>query len=152
MPTPPPLDSLTGEWAGTSTLHRSWLEGDDKVHAGPSRLTVSATKSYATVTYTWQLDGETQEGVLVATANADGAAATWTDTWHSDSTLMSFSGGTSDDGVLRLSGTYPAGDGPDWGWRIEVEAVGGGMQLRMVNIDPEGGEDWAVQAEYQRAK
>lgn len=152
MAVPSPLGALAGSWAGTSTLHRSWLEGEEKTHAAASALRIDLTASYANVGYTWHLDGEAQQGTLIITSGAEATTAAWTDTWHADSTIFQFTGGTGDDGVLRLNGTYPAGDGPDWGWRIEFEATGDGMQMRMVNIDPEGVEEWAVQADYRRAK
>lgn len=152
MAIPSPLGSLAGGWSGTSTLHRSWLEGEEKTHTAASALRIDLTANYATVDYTWQLDGEAQQGALIITSGTEATTAAWTDTWHADSTIFQFTGGTGDDGVLRLNGTYPAGEGPDWGWRIEFEAAGEGMQMRMVNIDPEGVEEWAVQADYKRAK
>jgi hypothetical protein len=52
---------------------------------------------------------------------------------------------------VKLTGSYSAGSGPDWGWRIEIGLVDGRLSLTMINIEPEGEETWAVQADYSRA-
>jgi len=43
-----------------------------------------------------------------------------------------------DAGLLVLYCTYPAGDGPEWGWRIELDTSEAEQcTLRMYNLQPE---------------
>ena len=40
--------------------------------------------------------------------------------WHTAKTWLNLAGKVGPDGVLRLTGSYPAPDGPDWGWQIHI--------------------------------
>jgi hypothetical protein len=58
---------------------------------------------------------------------------------------------TGGGGVVSLRGSYAAPPGPDWSWRIEIEAEGVSFLLvRMFNITPLGEEALAVLARYER--
>ena len=64
--------------------------------------------------------------------------------------VMPFAG-TARTAVFDLHGTYAAPPGPDWGWRITIRSGSASeLQIIMHNISPEGQEDLAVQANYQR--
>jgi hypothetical protein len=54
--------------------------------------------------------------------------------------------------MVVVRGSYPAPTGPDWGWRIELDLrLADQLQMRMVNITPDGQEMLAVQAVYARS-
>ena len=58
-------------------------------------------------------------------------------------------GATKAAGELR--GRYEDPAGPEWGWGSTVRSGSAGeLQIVMNNISPEGQEDLAVQADYQR--
>jgi hypothetical protein len=60
---------------------------------------------------------------------------------------MFCTGGATDGGV-SVTGSYEAGSGPAWGWRIELQRAGADLMLTMYNISP-GGQDYlAVAAVY----
>jgi hypothetical protein len=47
--------------------------------------------------------------------------------------------GRLDDGTLVLYGTYPAGAGPEWGWRIGLDTRDSEhCALRTFNLQPDG--------------
>ena len=64
---------------------------------------------------------------------------------------MLFSGTVGDDGVVRLTGSYAAPEGPDWGWQIFVAPVPtGGGRMTMLNLVPGEAAYEAVEAVYDR--
>ncbi len=142
---------LIGKWTGTSQLY---LEPPPaKSLASASRLSVTpvAGGSFLQFDYDWTYEGETQTGVLLLGADEDDAAsAAWIDSFHMSSKIMSCIG-TATTSAAELRGTYAAPPGPDWGWGITIRSRSTGeLQIVMHNISPEGQEDLAVQAEYQR--
>lgn len=119
-----------GNWTG---VNRLWLEGPTS-ESSPGTAEVEATQ----IRYTWVFRDKPQTGVLVISGTAGALRADWEDSMHySDGTVLH---GLLDDGVLKLYGTYPAGDGPDWGWRIQVDFRDPEtFILQMYNVQP--GED-----------
>jgi hypothetical protein len=67
--------------------------------------------------------------------------------------VMACAGVVPDAGVIDVRGTYAAPPGPDWGWRIQIEAElqAGLLVLLMYNVHPDGKEDLAVQATHRRS-
>ena len=135
------VDHLTpflGSWHGTNRLR---LMPTDDYRSSVATATVGLTAArFVSIAYTW-FDGDApQDGLVLIGGDSDDAAAVWVDSWHTGPTWMSFTGGVEDD-ELRLDGTYPAEEGPDWGWQIQVrprDAV-----LTMQNIVP-GHEPYQV--------
>ena len=117
-----------GSWRGPNRL---WLE--DPIVPLCSDGTLEATAS--SVKYTWSFQGADQHGEIALSGPAGALAAAWKDSWHA-ATGMSLHG-LAADGQILLYGTYPAGDGPDWGWRIEIDARDPEhLVLRMFNVPP----------------
>jgi hypothetical protein len=148
---PPPR--LLGDWSGDSTQFTSWLP--TKEHQSKSTLVVApaAKGKFLTFTYTWSHEGREHEGLLLVGNQNEKHEATgaWVDSWHMSGGVWPCKGSVSDDGVVKLLGSYEAPPGPDWGWRIEISATDGrSLTLRMFNISPEGMEEPAVVAEYQK--
>ena len=88
------------------------------------------------VEYSWAYEGEPQTGTLAFSGGGDELGVEWTDTWHSKDP-MNWKG-TEQDGVVKVGGTYPAGDGPDWSWRIEFRMdAPDKLNMKMYNILPD---------------
>jgi len=153
MPVPRHLLDAIGHWTGTSKLHLSWLPEDRRVEESASTLTVSTDlkQTFATIDTTWSTEGDEQAGRMVLSARDGGEiSAGWADSWHQNTSVM-FLVGHGTDGPIKVTGAYKAPEGPNWGWRIEIELTGPDtLQHRMVNITPDGEEEWAVQGDYRR--
>lgn len=143
--------ALIGEWTGTSQLYLEPPPAKSLVSASQLSVTPVAGGSFLQFDYDWTYEGETQTGVLLLGSDEDDAAsAAWIDSFHMSSKIMSCLG-TARTSEADLKGIYEAPPGPDWGWRITIRSGSAGeLQIVMHNISPEGQEDLAVQAEYQR--
>ena len=53
-------------------------------------------------------------------------------------------------GNVEVRGSYPAGDGPDWGWRIVLSPARARLEITMFNVTPDGAEERAVEGIYAR--
>ncbi len=129
------LGALSGrKWAGKGEL---WLDetGND---AEVCDCTLGVVDGR--LVYTWSYQGKPQEGSLTP---VDGGFEL-KDTWHSP-TAMRCEGVAGTWALLDGRGTYPAGDGPDWGWRVTLaHRPSGELVLQMTNIKPWGEEGRAV--------
>jgi len=146
--------NLVGEWTGSNLLRLSWLTPSD--FTSTSRLFVfpTAKGKFLSFTYTWSHEKVDHEGVILLGWDEKQKIATagWGDSWHQSSQVMFCKGEIDANGAISLRGTYSAPPGPDWGWRIVITAKSNKeLQIRMYNCPPEGNEDLAVQADYQRA-
>ena len=123
------------KWAGKAEL---WMDpmGNE---AALSDCAISIDDGV--VSYTWSHEGKEQKGSLTL---RDGGAE-FTDTFHSPQP-MSFKDVPDSWALFELHGTYPAGEGPDWGWRIGLclRTPTGELVLQMTNITPWGEEGRAV--------
>jgi hypothetical protein len=129
-------------WTGTSEL---WLDP-----AGNTALTSDCSIAVVPngITYSWSYEGKTHEGKLVL--KADGSAE-FTDTFHSPA-AMACAAVASPWALVDVLGTYAAGDGPRWGWRITVSRrPDAELVLQMTNITPWGEDGRAVRMICKRA-
>jgi len=141
---PPSLSGTT--WRGRAEL---WLDPlGDTAEWSDCAIQVHADR----VTYEWARGDTPHHGEIAATA--DGAA--FTDTFHA-STPMAFRAETPSAALVDLRGSYTAGDGPPWGWRIilahrpAVFGMSEALVLQMTNITPWGEEVRAVRMTAARA-
>ena len=74
--------------------------------------------------------------------------ASWIDSWHMGRGILSLKGIIDSTGTIKVSGTWPAPPGPDWGWRIELTPTDTTLHLVMYNIKPDGEEFLAVDGKY----
>ena len=118
--------------------NRLWFEPNSTERC-EGTMTVGATS----LDYTWSFRGKPQTGRLALFGPAPAVRAEWRDSWHmGNGTGLN---GFVDEGVLRLFCTYPAGDGPEWGWRIELDMRDPEhLVLRMYNVEPDGSIQAAV--------
>lgn len=140
-----------GRWAGRKLLRQSWQPEPES--ESPSTLHVApvARGRFVELTYTWEYQGEPQEGLLLVGVDEEANEGAWVDSWHQSRAIMvcrSITGGAA---ALTLLGSYPAGEGGDWGWRITLDLVEDDrLRIEMHNISPDGDEELAVRADYER--
>ena len=119
-----------GSWRGPNRL---WLE--DPTVPQRSAGTLEATE--AALSYTWSFQGAEQRGEIALSGPAGALRANWTDTFHAKEGVVLH--GRSLDGQILVYGTYGGGDGPDWGWRIEIDSRDPEhLVMRMFNLPPSG--------------
>ena len=152
MSIPPTLTGLVGEWVGVKQL---WLDPTQPTTASDATASVSlaAQGQFLAIRYTWAVDGKPQDGLLILGSEAPDALprAAWIDSWHMTDHIMVCEGQSANEQSLAVRGAYAAPPGPDWGWRITVEATSSAhFRLIMHNITPEGYEALAVLARFER--
>ncbi|MCA9759089.1 MAG: DUF1579 family protein [Candidatus Eisenbacteria bacterium] len=146
------LQELVGTFSGTNHL---WLDPEDpaELSASTAEVTLSARGQFLSIAYTWSKDENVQQGVVLLSTldEARETGSVWIDSWHMKNQIMVCEKSAFEGGVVRLSGSYAAPPGPDWGWRIEIEVQSADTWMfRMFNLWPEGREDRAVAVEYSR--
>lgn len=126
-----------GSWRGPNRL---WLEDPVLPERSDGSLEAEATA----LSYGWSFRGEPQQGRLELAGPLSSLRAAWTDSWHAKDGMVLH--GAGDAQFVTLYGTYPAGDGPEWGWRIEIDARDPEhLTLRMFNVQPAGAAGLAVE-------
>ena len=171
------LAPFTGSWQGHNKLR---IMPTDDYQESVSAATVTVTAgAFVTIEYTWAHEDKPQSGLLLlgsgpaagsdSESTADGAAeapdgdsttaasgtqaakAVWVDSFHSGPEWLTLDGTIDDDGVVRLTGWYPAPQGPDWGWQIHVHpGDGNGGRITMHNMVPGHDPYQVVDATYRR--
>ena len=131
------FDELVGtRWTGTGEL---WLdpEGNEA-----KRCECTIAVEAGALRYTWSYEGKPQTGSITLRSGG----ADFTDTWHQPA-VMPCEDVPGSWALFDVFGTYPAGDGPPWGWRtkLSLRAMGGeSLVLQMTNIAPWGESGRAV--------
>jgi hypothetical protein len=146
------ISALVGDWSGENRL---WLEPASPVDASAAAASVAlvAQGRYLTLRYSWAAFGEVQEGLLLAGVNSGSgeAQAAWVDSFHTADSIMNFTGEPRENGGFLVKTMYPAPDGPDWGWWIELEPINANQfVLKMYNVMPENEPYVAVEAKFSR--
>lgn len=146
-------EKLVGDWSGDNLLRLSWLTPPDYFSAAEVLVARAAKGKFLTFRYTWSHDHVPQEGLLVLGYDEKQrlATASWVDSWHQSARVMFCSGTIDLTGRIDLRGSYEVSPGPDWGWRIVIlQPADSQLQINMYNCSPEGEEELAVQAKYER--
>ena len=146
------LEGLTGHWEATNRL---WMQPGTPALESPTTASIAlvAGGNLALIQYTWAEGGKPQDGLMAVVVGSKAATPrmTWVDSWHTAGQFMLLTDEPGDTAAVRVRGSYAAPPGPDWGWRIEIEAAHSeSWQLRMFNITPAGQEAPAVLADYRR--
>jgi hypothetical protein len=148
-----PLASLVGRWRGTSRLLTPWATPPEHRSDSTAEVTMVAGGRFATIAYTWAYEGKPCEGFLLVgrETGRDVAHASWVDSWHQSDRPLTCEGTVDEAGVVAVRGTYAAPTGPDWGWRIVLDAPDdASFRLVMYNVTPDGEESLAVENHYSR--
>lgn len=136
------LQELVGSrWTGQGEL---WLDPlGYEVHRCECEIEIAD----GAIHYRWSHEGTPHTGKLAL--RPDGAD--FTDSFHS-STPMAFVNVANRWGLVDVFGTYPAPDGPAWGWRIILaHRPTGELVLQMTNVTPWGEEGRAVRMICKRS-
>ena len=143
------LAQLTGNWQGPNRLWLNPAEPFEESHATATVAPVAQGK-FVTLLYTWEQGGHPADGLIVIGFNPSGGDVDvyWIDSWHMGANYMLLKGQTLAEGGIAVKGSYPAPDGPDWGWRIEIKPGQNEFHMLMYNIMPLGDEMLAVQATF----
>lgn len=146
-------NNLLGNWTGKNLLRLSWLEPSDFYSDSTMTIVPVAQEKFLEIKYTWSHEGAPHAGVLLLGYDKSQAVVTaaWVDSWHMSSEIMACRGTVEESGTIEVQGFYKAPPGPDWGWRIELSMSSAqNLKMEMFNCSPEGVEDLAVRAEYER--
>ena len=123
------MKNAEGGWEGTNTL---WLKYPEDPQESAAKMVVSPGR----IEYSWAYQDEPQTGTFAFSGSGDQLSAQWTDTWHAKDSMACI--GTEQDGVVIVTGTYSAGDGPDWSWRTEFRLdAPDKLNIKMYNILPD---------------
>ena len=146
------LAPFTGTWQGHNLMR---FMPTDEYQESASAATVAVTaKDFVTIEYTWAHEGQPQNGLLLlgpGPEDGPGATAVWVDSFHATPQWLTLSGNIDHHGVVRLACTYPAPEGPDWGWQIHIEpGDGNGGRITMHNLVPGHDPYQVVEATYRR--
>lgn len=151
MAVPKGIAALKGSWRGKSKLNLPDESDAENVTESDSELRVDTDglDTYATITYTWEYEGQAQQGslILAGSEKDDTVSGGWADSWHQNGSILALTGTGMSGDFVSLSAKYFE----VWGWRIEIGAEKDTLVVRMTNIDPEGAETWAVLGEYRKS-
>lgn len=131
-----------GDWSGPNRL---WMMDPE----APERSDGALTASGNGLEYTWSRGEKEHKGRMEFAGQPAAMRAAWVDTFHAaeEQSLHGF----VQDGVMRLFGTYPAGNGTEWGWQIEIDTRDReAFALRMFNVVPGVGPVPAVSLQGTR--
>jgi len=129
-------------WTGRAEL---WLDPrGNEVAVSDCTLPFEPTA----VPSTWSPDGAPHHGTL----NLRDGGADFTDTFHAPQPMTCVAAPASW-ALVDVFGTWSAGDGPPWGWRITVahRPASDGLVLQMSIVKPWGEHGRAVRMVAQRA-
>jgi hypothetical protein len=132
-----PLSAVQGRWSGTMRL---WLDPEAPPAEGPSTAEVEGGR----LRYTWAFEGAPKEGWIEA------AGLRWADTFHQPEP-RAMAPMARPGALLAGEMSYPAPEGPDWGWQITLaQRPDGALVLQMTNLCPWGESAPAVMALWTR--
>lgn len=138
-------------WEGEKCLRLS-PNIPERVSRTSATLSLEARGQAVSIQYKWSYENQPQEGLLLISQSEkpNGVRVAWVDSWHVKDQMMVCEGFELPDCGISAVGTYPAPNGPDWGWRIVVVPQDKDMlDVIMYNITPEGEEHLAVEARYK---
>ena len=148
------LSQLAGGWTGTSKI---WLEPEKLLDEAPivGNIQVVLDGRFVMFLYQSSVEGEAQHGMFTFGYNTtkDQYEASWLDSWHNNTAIMFCVGSARENGFAVL-GRYPdPTEGPDWGWRTEVELIDeDNLVITAYNIMPNSEEAKATEAKLTRMK
>ena len=145
--------NLIGRWRGKNSLYLSWMEDSPFVSESNALVAFSAQGKFLKIEYDWIYEGKMQDGLILLGNDKDSdlIKAFWIDSWHMNDKLMISEGSKSASDTISLKGFYQVPEHPDWGWRTMIEAENAdSFKITMYNVSPEGAEDLAVTAVYEK--
>lgn len=153
MSIPENFKKLAGKWRGTNLLYTTWIV-ENPVSESDSSCIVefAANEKFLKIEYDWIFENEKQNGLLLIGSEKDlgKAQAIWVDSWHMSDKFMICEGKYAGDSIL-MKGFYKVPNHTDWCWRTDIVfSDENSFKIIMYNVSPEGEEDLAVEAIYDR--
>lgn len=142
-----------GRWQGSSRLFLNWMETAEYDSDSQMQVASVMDRRFIEFRYHWRHEDKDQQGVILVGDELQPGqlCATWADSWHMGKNIMSCQGQQAGGKDIVLRGSYTVENAPDWYWRIELHLrKPDELEMCMYNISPEGKEDLAVCASYQR--
>lgn len=145
------LERLSGDWQGRNLL---WLAEEPLESETTATVRTAAGGTCLCIEYAWHYEGDPQEGLLLfGSQGAETMRGVWRDSFHSSAEFLVSDGKAEGAGAVTVLGAYAAPDGPDWGWRTQLQADGNDrFAIEMVNIAPDGQETPAVRMVFVRKR
>jgi len=149
------LARMAGTWRGTA---RTWFEpgqlGETSPVNGAIRLVLNGM--FAQHSYRGKLMGQSMQGLALIgfSLGEQQWQVAWINSVHNGTRIMHSVGKKGASPLApEVVGSYPAGDGPDWGWRTTLQLKGRDrLLLRHFNVTPQGEESIGVEFDYRRVK
>lgn len=144
------FENLLGEWSGAKQV---FLEEEVFDSRSTASVKHNIKEQFILISYKWEFDGSPQEGLILFNSQLDErpSRSIWLDSWHMRSEIMYCVGSMGENGVVSFTGSYTVQNSPDWGWRIEIKLSDvDSLEMRMINISPQGEEALGVLAQYSR--
>jgi hypothetical protein len=145
------LLTCAGIWRGTNRLQDPHTKSPEDSFS-TAIVTPILGGRFVRLDYTWGFYGDPQSGSLLLGHEKKSGVVTayWIDTWHLNDKVM-VSTGVAVDGRVDVFGSYTKPSGPDWVWRIVIAPEEGKrFSITMFNVEPNGTESIAVEANYRR--
>ncbi|MBL8099140.1 MAG: DUF1579 domain-containing protein [Anaerolineales bacterium] len=148
------LSQLAGNWTGNSKL---WFEPDKLADEAPivGSVQIILDGRFALFLYQSSIEGEAQHGMFTFGYNTtlEQFETSWVDSFHNNTGIM-FCVGMAKENGFSVLGSYPdPAEGPDWGWRTEVQLLDANhLVITAYNITPEGEEMKATEMTLTKVK
>jgi Protein of unknown function (DUF1579) len=147
------FEKLLGKWRGKNNLYLTWIQEMPFVSDSNALINFSAQGKFLKIEYDWIHNDKKQDGLILLgnDKNSESIKAFWIDSFHQSDKLMISEGLQDPNGSISLKGFYEVKDNPDWGWRTVIESENSNsFKIKMFNVSPEGVEDLAVEAIYEK--
>lgn len=146
------LAAMAGVWEGS---YRLWFAPGPPTMQGTQRgrLRLALGGRFLVHEYSGEAGGDAFEGIALIGRHLDGGAweTAWVDSFHTGTSIMLQRSATTTGAAFTALGGYAAGDGPDWGWRTDIDQPDADtLRITMSNIEPGAEPQLAVQVDYVR--
>jgi len=146
------FQKLVGMWSGSNRLT---MAPEDPVRESESNACVGleAGKKFLKINYDWNFDGKPQEGLMILGFGKESKiTSVWIDSFHQSGDFMNCVGTIKDDHI-SVKANYTQPEYSDWAWRTDVDFINdNSFSFTMYNVEPDGTEQIAVEAKFQRKK
>ncbi len=144
------LAPLVGSWEGST---KTWFDPSKPPEESRTQARVESVLGgrFLRIQYAGTAMGKPHAGEMILAYEKDEKryALAWIDSFHTGTLLMSSTGTSTDDGVVSVLGSYPAGE-QRWGWRTVIHTNPERFVIEAFNISPDGHEDPAIKTELRR--
>ncbi len=139
-----------GMWSGSNRLYLS-EEGPGIESVSNACVGSEANENFLKINYDWVYEDKPQEGLMLFNVGKDSTVTSvWIDSFHQSGAFMNCRG-TFENNKISVKGNYTQPEYADWAWRTNLEFVNeNSFTFTMYNVSPDGKEDVAVVAKFER--